>query len=131
MAANAHPQFAEVINYLKAKQDCSIVHSDSNREVSIEFDRKETWHVRATLKNPPDSGEKEQCEAIGLNVTAREITMHFGPSRGKTISLFLVMGSFQSVETAAQAALLVANNVWRLPVTERLWITALHYDDRG
>jgi len=130
VTADKHLQFREAIDYLKAKQDCAIIHPDSEHEVRIEFDGKSNWYVRATLKDSPDSAVKKQLKAAKLKVGSREMQMHFGPLQGKTLQLFTVAGDFDSAEDAAQAALSIFGILWRVPANEWLWVTAMEYDDR-
>jgi hypothetical protein len=125
-----HPQLAEVLAYLNAKQECAVVHPPSNHEVAIEFDRTSEWYAQATLQEAPDATAQKKLKAAGLKTRSREMQMGFGASRGKAIQFFTAAGDFKSPEDAARAALSVFVVLWQLPVTEWLWVTAREYDDR-
>jgi hypothetical protein len=129
--ADNHLQLNEVLDYLKAKQDCAIIHPESKHEVAIEFDRKSNWFVQAgPLKDAPDSAVQNKLKQAKLKTKSREMSMHFGPNRGKTIQFFTVSGDFKSADAAARAALSMFDILWQVPATEWLWVTAMQYDDR-
>lgn len=130
MPAEDHLQLSEVLDYLKANQDCAIVDPDTGWDVVIEFDRAANWRVNTMLKVAPESTAKRKLKAAGLKTNIRKMLMHFGPHRGETIGFFTVDGEFDSADAAARAALSVFATVWQVPTTRWLWVTAIQHDDR-
>lgn len=130
MPDNDHLQLTEVLDYLKANQDCAIVHPDSTHEVAIEFDRDAKWFVQAMVKDAPDAGMQKWLKAAELETNSREFTPRFGSQAGKTFKFYTVSGYLKSAEAAARAALSMFDILWQVPTNEWLWITALQFDDR-
>lgn len=120
----------EVLDYLDAKQDCAIIHPESEHEVAIEFDRKSKWFVQAKLKDAPDAAVQKKLKAAKLRAKSRKMQMRFGPNRGKTSQFFNASGDFRSADAAARAALSMFDILWPVPATQWLWVTAMQYDDR-
>jgi hypothetical protein len=126
-----HPQLAEVLSFLQAQRQCAVVDPDAMHEVAIELDLRSKWYVQAVVRAFPRPDVRKRLKAVGLRIRRREMRMHFGPDRGKTVSFFTIAHEFEAPEVAARVALAAFDILWAFPVTEWLWITSIHHDDRG
>ena len=125
-----HPQLQEALDYLGANDDCAIVHTQSEHEVAIEFDRDSSWYVQTVLKESPVPEIVRKLKAAKLTTSTRKVIPQFGPHAGKVMEIVTVAGDFKSAKSAAQAALSVFDIIWKVPSTEWLWVAAIQPDDR-